>query len=127
MARRMFYVEEVKGGRAVLTGETANHLRRVLRAEEGQQYEIAADGSLYLAEIASFGRETIHFNIVAELPVRPQPVNLHLYLSLIKFDHFESVLEKATELGVSGITPVFALRSEKGLFAAAQKRAARWE
>ena len=50
-----------------------------------------------------------------------------LYLALIKFDRFEWAVEKATELGVTRIVPVEANRSERGLFAGAQKRAERWK
>jgi 16S rRNA (uracil1498-N3)-methyltransferase len=46
---------------------------------------------------------------------------------VVKFDAFEWALEKATELGVSRIVPLSASRSEKGLLAAAQKRAERWQ
>src|SRR5207253_2089253 len=44
-----------------------------------------------------------------------------------KFDRFEWMVEKATELGVERILPVETTRSEKGLFDASRKRAARWE
>src|SRR5208337_2125258 len=43
-----------------------------------------------------------------------------------KFDRFEWIVEKATELGVERILPVEAVRTEKGLFEASGKRAARW-
>jgi 16S rRNA (uracil1498-N3)-methyltransferase len=49
-----------------------------------------------------------------------------LLLSVVKFDSFEWALEKATELGVSRIVPLAAVRSEKALLAAAAKRADRW-
>jgi 16S rRNA (uracil1498-N3)-methyltransferase len=44
----------------------------------------------------------------------------------VKFDRFEWALEKATELGAEEIAPLAAERSEKGLVAAAGKRAERW-
>ncbi len=50
-----------------------------------------------------------------------------LLLAVVKFDSFEWALEKATELGVSRIVPLAAERSEKGLLAAAIKRAERWQ
>jgi len=48
-------------------------------------------------------------------------IALALLASLIKFEHFEWLIEKATELGVEQVIPVEAERSEKGLAAAAQK------
>jgi 16S rRNA (uracil1498-N3)-methyltransferase len=54
------------------------------------------------------------------------PVRLTLLASLIKFDRFEWIVEKATELGAEKIVPVLAGRSEKGLERAAAKRSDRW-
>ncbi len=50
MARRRFFVEQVCGGRAVLRGEEAHHLTRVLRVEPGQQFEVSDNRAVYLAE-----------------------------------------------------------------------------
>ena len=49
-----------------------------------------------------------------------------MLLAVVKFDAFEWAIEKATELGVGTIVPLAAARSEKGLLAAAEKRAERW-
>lgn len=126
MARRMFYVDEICSGRAVLSGETVQHLRKVLRAEPGQQFEISDNESLYLAELSSYGKDLAEFSIVSEIDAPRAPLRLHLLPALIKFDRFEWILEKATELGVERITPVYTLRSEKGLDQAAAKRMDRW-
>ncbi len=40
-------------------------------------------------------------------------IKVHLFASLIKKDKFEWVLQKATEIGVSRITPVISSRTEK--------------
>lgn len=127
MARRLFYVQERKPGRAWLRGETAEHLRRVLRAERGQLYELSDGEHLWLARIEGFARETVEFALVEEMRAVRAPMPVHLLASLFKFDHFEWMIEKATELGAERITPVVSLRSEKGLDLAAGKRRARWE
>jgi 16S rRNA (uracil1498-N3)-methyltransferase len=53
-------------------------------------------------------------------------VEIILCAALVKFDHFEWMIEKATELGVAEIVPVEAVRCEKGLEKAARKRLDRW-
>jgi 16S rRNA (uracil1498-N3)-methyltransferase len=126
MARRRFFVDEVRHGRAVLAGDEARHLRQVLRAEEGQRYELSDNHTVYLAEIDTVGKEQVAFRVIEELPVTPPPVRLTLLIALTKFDRFEWALEKATELGVEQIVPVAAERSEKGLELAAAKRMERW-
>lgn len=126
MARRLFYVDEIRADSAYLRGETAQHLRKVLRAERGQFYEVSDGLSLWLAEIADFGKDLVEFRLIEPLQALPPRVAVHLFPALIKFDHFEWILEKATELGVARITPVYSLRVEKGLDQAAQKRTERW-
>jgi len=126
MARRRFFVEQVRNMRASLEGEAAEHLRRVLRAEPGQRYELSDNRSVYLAEIEGFAPGRVLFRIVEELPAEQQPLRLTLGASLIKFDRFEWMIEKVTELGVERIIPILAARSEKGLAQAAVKRLERW-
>ncbi len=126
MARRRFFVDRINGETALLDGEAADHLRRVLRAEPGRQYELSDNQSVYLAEIEALQKRTIRFKILERLAVEPPPVRLTLFASLIKFDRFEWIIEKATELGVDRIVPVAAARSEKGLEQAAGKRLDRW-
>ncbi len=126
MARRRFFVESARSGRAQLAGEDARHLRQVLRAEIGQRYEISDNDSVYLAEIEGFGHDLVNFRIVERIAAEELPVRTHLYLALVKFDRFEWAVEKATELGAERIVPVETARSEKGLERAAAKRVERW-
>lgn len=127
MARRRFFVDAVRNGQAELEGEAAEHLRRVLRAERGQLFELSDNESVYLAEIEAFGRRRVVFRVLESLDAAEPPVRLTLLAALIKFDRFEWILEKATELGVETIIPVQAQRSEKGLERGAQKRFERWQ
>lgn len=125
--RRRFFVDGFKGSSATLTGDAANHLARVLRAERGQLFELSDGESLWLAEIETVGRDEIHFSLVEQLPVHMAALRVTLLLAVVKFDRFEWAIEKATELGADEIVPLVADRSEHGLIAAAAKRAQRWE
>ena len=125
--RRRFFVEEFEAGSATLRGEAAHHLGRVLRAESGQLYELSDGERVWLARTESVGRDEIQFSLVEQLPVLVASVRIELLLAIVKFDRFEWALEKATELGAEEITPLMADRSEKGLIAAAGKRAERWK
>jgi 16S rRNA (uracil1498-N3)-methyltransferase len=66
------------------------------------------------------------FHVLERLEAEAPPVRVILLASLIKFDRFEWIVEKATELGAEVIVPVEAERSEKGLSKAAAKRVERW-
>jgi 16S rRNA (uracil1498-N3)-methyltransferase len=122
----LFFVPEVRGGRAELHGEDAKHLTRVLRVERGQVYQISDNASLYLAEVTAAHKESVEFTVIEKQETPHPPPELTLCAALIKFDHFEWMIEKAAELGVTRVVPVEAARSDKGLEKAAIKRAERW-
>jgi 16S rRNA (uracil1498-N3)-methyltransferase len=126
MARRRFFVTEVRNGEAEVAGDDAQHLTRVLRVEAGQLYEISDNTHAYLAEVTEARKNRVVFRTVQPVPPHPRGVRVHLYAALIKFDHFEWIIEKATELGVERIIPIRAERSERGLEHAAPKRLERW-
>ncbi|HTF23878.1 MAG TPA: RsmE family RNA methyltransferase [Candidatus Limnocylindria bacterium] len=125
--RRRFFVGQFAGETAVMEGEAAHHLGRVLRAQTGQLYELSDGERVWLGRIESVGRDRVQFALVEELPAIHPSVDLTLLLAVVKFDWFEWALEKATELGVSTIVPLAAGRSEKALLRAAAKRAERWK
>jgi 16S rRNA (uracil1498-N3)-methyltransferase len=126
MARRRFFVDAVHSGHAQIDGEEAHHLSRVLRVEPGQKYEISDNQHVYLAEVESARKDLVSFTIVERIEASSPVVRTTLLASLIKFEHFEWMIEKATELGVERVIPVEAGRSEKALAAGALKRVARW-
>jgi 16S rRNA (uracil1498-N3)-methyltransferase len=64
--------------------------------------------------------------VVEAIASTEMPAQITLLAALFKFDRFEWMVEKATELGVECIVPVEAVRTEKGLFEASRKRAERW-
>jgi 16S rRNA (uracil1498-N3)-methyltransferase len=130
--RRRFFLEQFDGTSATLRGDAADHLGRVLRAEPGQLYELSDGRQVWLGRIervalSKRGDTRIEFALVEPLAAHESPLQIHLLISLVKFDRFEWCLEKATELGASSIVPLSAARSDKALLAAAEKRRARWE
>ncbi len=124
--RRRFFVDEVRNGHAEVSGDDARHLTRVLRVEVGQRYEISDNHNVFLAEIETARKEHVVFKTIEKLPAPSEEARIILCAALIKFDHFEWMIEKATELGVARIVPVIAARSEHGLDRAAHKRLERW-
>jgi 16S rRNA (uracil1498-N3)-methyltransferase len=126
LARRRFYVDEIRHGAAELHGDEAQHLKRVLRAEPGQRYEISDARSAWLAEITEARKDRIVFRVLEPAPSAAMPVRVDVLAAIIRFERFEWIVEKATELGVESVVPVEAVRTEKGLFEAARKRVERW-
>src|SRR6202034_4904546 len=127
VARRRFFVPEIRRGSAELTGRDAEHLIRVLRAEPGQVYEISDNHELYLAEIKAARKSLVSFRVLERLDTPVPDVQVSLLAALIKFEHFEWLVEKRSELGVASIQPIVSARTEHGLAEAALKRLGRWE
>jgi 16S rRNA (uracil1498-N3)-methyltransferase len=125
--RRRFFIEQFDGGSAVMEGEAAHHVGRVLRAQPGQLYELSDGDRVQLGRVENVTRDRVEFALLEEIPSWQPAVQTTLLLSIVKFDSFEWALEKATELGVGAIVPVAAARSEKGLIAGSAKRAERWQ
>ena len=126
MARRRFFVDTIGSGTAELLGDDALHLTRVLRVQPGQQFEISDNRSAWLAEIVEARGQRVVFRLLEPVDSPLAPVRLTLLASIVKFDRFEWMIEKATELGVEQIVPMETARTEKGLFEASRKRSERW-
>ncbi len=125
--RRRFFIDQFNDTNAVMEGDAAHHLGRVLRAQPGQIYELSDGNSVRLGRVDLVLRDRVEFALLEDIPSYQPAVHTTLLLAVVKFDAFEWALEKATELGVSTIVPVAASRSEKGLIAGAVKRADRWQ
>jgi 16S rRNA (uracil1498-N3)-methyltransferase len=126
MARRRFFVDEVRQGQAEMSGENAHHLTRVLRVEVGETFEISDSERVWLATVEMVRKDLVRFRVVEEMEAGPELPAITLFLALIKFERFEWAVEKATELGVTRIVPVEAMRSERGLVAGSRARVERW-
>lgn len=125
MTRRRWIADQVKGNRAMLIGEHAAHLARVLRAQAGQEFDIAADGVVRRGRILSVSENRVEFQLGEEVESAPV-AQVTLALAIIKFDRMEWAIEKCTELGVARIVPFVARRTDAHLAAAAGKRVERW-
>ena len=96
--RRRFFVDHVRNGQAEISGVDARHLTRVLRVEAGQRFEISDNRNVYLAEVETARKEQVVFRTLEKLPAPAPGDRVILCAALIKFDHFEWMIEKATEL-----------------------------
>src|ERR1017187_3498519 len=131
MARRRWIADEVTGDTAALVGEHAAHLARVLRAEVGQEFDIATGEEVRRGTITTISYDRIEFALDTK-PYHRQRFKpfdapkITLALAIFKFDRMEWAIEKCTEIGVARIIPVIARRSDAHLSAAAAKRRERW-
>src|ERR1700739_2954905 len=126
MTRRRWIADEVHGNTAALVGAHASHLARVLRAQIGQEFDIATGDGVRRGRITSVSGERVEFILDEEQVLRPAP-RLTLALAIFKFDRMEWAIEKCTEIGVARIIPVIGRRTDTHLASAASKRHERWQ
>jgi 16S rRNA (uracil1498-N3)-methyltransferase len=132
MTRRRWIADEVNGDTAALVGEHAAHLARVLRAEVGQEFDIATGNEVRRGTIATISYDRVEFalDMIQSGRQRAKPLvapKITLALAIFKFDRMEWAIEKCTEIGVDRIIPVIARRSDAHLAVAAMKRHERWQ
>ncbi len=126
MTRRRWIADDVHGDTATLTGEHAFHLSRVLRAQVGQEFDIATGHAVRHGRITAISGDRVEFALGKEV-VGKSSAHLTLVLAVFKFDRMEWAIEKCTELGVTRIIPLIARRTDSHLAAAAGKRHDRWQ
>ena len=87
----------------------AHHLRRVLRLRPGQEVILFnGDGRNYRARLVSSTEEAPLLHIEAAGPEQPPPaLELRLAIGISKGERMDWVVQKAVELGVTEITPLF--------------------
>ena len=136
MTRRRFYAPQAafdaKLASVILATDEARHLREVLRLKVGDEVHVFnGAGREFRCSIEESRRDSARLKVVGEVtPARPEsPLQLNLAVALLKGEKFDLVVQKATELGVSKVTPVITkladirLRDESD----AAKRVARWQ
>lgn len=95
-----------------LAGEDARHLSRSLRMKEGEAVTVSdQQGTDYRCIIRELGQDHVLLYIEEAVPCNTEPsVRVRLYQALAKSDKFEWIVQKAVELGVSQIIPVYTAR-----------------
>lgn len=95
--------------------EESRHIVKVLRKKEGDLLHITnGKGYIFKSEILLADQKRCKAQIVSTQKKHPKAHWLHMVVAPTKNnDRLEWFLEKATEIGVSEITPIFCDRSER--------------
>jgi len=111
MSERFFLAAPPHDGRAVLTGDEARHLVRVLRARVGDSVCVfAGTGVEWPARIVRIGRDEVELDIGAARPDAVEGPTLVLAVALPKGERQKWLVEKLTELGVARLVPLVTAR-----------------
>jgi 16S rRNA (uracil1498-N3)-methyltransferase len=131
MKTRLFVSRDlINGAAAVLEGDRARYLGRVLRLRVGDEITVFdGTGPEWAATIAAMTRSTVELVLgEAHEPAIESPLKVHLVQGISRGERMDFVVQKATELGVERITPVL---TEYGVVKLDDERAAKrrehWE
>lgn len=109
-----FFVHEnnIFDNNAVIQGEDVKHIYKVLRLEAGNQVTINnCQGVEYLGEILEIDKKEVKVSLLRRLTTNNEsPIEVHLFQGLPKSQKMDIIVQKATELGVSEITPIITER-----------------
>ena len=104
------YFAEVNNNQVFLSELDAHHLLHVMRNKVGDKIEVANNKQLFLAEVKSINPLII--GVTEELQEESElPVDVTLFVCLLKGDKNEFVMQKATEIGANRIYFINSKRS----------------
>lgn len=104
----------VSGQTLQLDEGPSHHIGKVLRMQPGRELVLFnGDGGEYTATITEVGKRQVAVNISGfSAGDRESPLHIELAIGISRGERMDWVLQKATELGVSKITPLFTERTE---------------
>ena len=113
---RKFFVEksQIFEKEIEIIGEDVNHIRNVLRLENGETIKIGNkfSGENYICEIIDISRENVKCKILENIGLEVEGnISLTVFQGLPKADKMELIIQKGTELGVNNFVPVELKRS----------------
>ena len=102
------------GANLALTGSAARHLSSALRMSVGQEITLFNGlGGEFSATLTATAKSQVDVSLgdCREID-RESPLKLHLAIAVSRGERMDWIVQKATELGVTEITPLFSERTE---------------
>ncbi len=114
---QLFYNPQItlESTRFTLNREESKHVVKVLRKKEGDQIHITdGKGNLFYGTLMMAHSNKCELSIAFAKAESPLPYQLHIAIAPTKMnDRMEWFLEKATEMGITKVTPLLCDHSER--------------
>ena len=111
-----------------VTGDNHHHLSKVLRMKAGDKVTVSDNEKhKYITEISTINRSQIDCKILETIDITPPKQRIVLAQAIIKGERMEWIIQKATELGVTEITPLSTERTVVRVDSKLTKKIARWQ
>lgn len=104
-----YFTREIEETHAILRGQEAYHLSKVMRGKCGQEIILCdGQGTDYLAQITDIQKDTVQLELLSSSPNQSEPqCQVTLYVGYPKQDKLEWIIQKGVELGAVRIVPFF--------------------
>ena len=106
---KRFYISQDEFNNKIITGDEFNHIKNVMRLKEGDEFiAFFGDDFDYECEIETIKKNCLEFKILNKIKNTKNPlIVLDIFQSLAKGEKMELITQKATEMGVSTIFPLY--------------------
>lgn len=105
-------IENFTANEAFIEGDDVKHIYKVLRLTEGDEISINnCQGEEFLGVIKDITKKEVVVSISHKMELNNEsPIEVYLYQGLPKSTKMDLISQKATELGISTITPIITER-----------------
>ena len=97
---------------SLLSREHTHYVVNVMRLKRGSNINFFNKEGEWKSEIIFLDKDRVEVKILEKIKQSMTPSNIELVICLVKKNPLEIILQKATELGVSKITPIISERTE---------------
>ncbi len=112
MQRFFISPESIRDKNVTVRGTVVHQIRDVLRMRPGDEIIVLDNtGWAFRTELAAIERDTVRGRVTDKWKLETEPrAHITLYQGLLKGQKFDWVLQKGTELGITGFVPVLSSR-----------------
>ena len=110
---RLFHPENIiENTTSLLSKEHTHYVANVMRMKRGSNINFFNKDGEWLSEIVFLDRDRVEVKFLNKLKEPTKKSNIELAICLVKKSPMDTILQKATELGVTKITPIISERTE---------------
>ena len=110
---RLFHPENIiENTTSLLSKEHTHYVANVMRMKRGSNINFFNKNGEWLSEIVFLERDRVEVKFLNKLKEPTKNSNIELAICLVKKGPMDTILQKATELGVTKITPIVSERTE---------------
>ena len=110
---RLYFPDSiVESSTSLLSKEHTHYIVNVMRLRRGSNINFFNKEGEWLSEIVFLERDRVEVKFLNKIKDSSTVSNIELAICLVKKTPMEFILQKATELGVSKITPIISERTE---------------